>query len=653
MEPALDRLPLRMLKICQLAFDFVMAAVCFFLLLSVFFRISNPAVVGVCKERRTSNRCHGANAFWQYDGICIDAHDKTTCHVPDTWRFFFRLVVAVDQRLNSSGTIPIDSLWIRGAGPKLSWEKSTKMTKVQEGHWSLDIKYVYDSNALLCLQKSRCSLNQRALEFRVYRDEHGMDGMLGPNIYIPLPISGSNYGHPEFSPPLAFAYPWFDGKQVMKKGYWFENPLHFITHTVKGIKVTVYYPPSFQHNLFKRYPVVITFGQRDTAILLGPLLESMFIYEHSIEEAFIIVVHAMHPAPFCQFNPFTVLEADPKISGGNNVFKCRSKLDLGCAKCLTCFSPERAELCDANELRHQMERCGAQKLLCGSYGDAFLDNIENLVIPEMSVRTLGRIMVDFPKDRISIIGLDGTGLLACYAALSRPLVYKNAGCMSASFHWPFRSLEVMESREDQGIGMLLKEVVERMKIRKEFQLLHATQKYYIDVGEFDNDYMPIIQEHNYSDWVVEQLQSQLGVDKENILYYRNIRWAGNSVFILRRDGDIRLLNRIKLPLLFFLKPKGGLNATHPRSPVVKRKDYVKRSDKITPVTANRTASITSKKPEVNCRDLIRNADSKRVSVPTFLLSIGELLFSQIVMGSLLTTTQFFQQATFEVINIRP
>lgn len=604
-----------------------MRALCFFLFVFISVRLSNPAVVGVCKRGRTSNRCHGANAFWQSDGICIDAHDKTSlpkCHVPDTWKFSFRLVAAVDQRLNASGTIPINNLWIRGAGPKLSWEQSTKMTKVQEGYWSLDIKYIYDSNALLCLQESRCSLNQKALEFRVYRDEHGMDGMLGPNIYITLPISGSNYVHREFSPPIVFTYPWFDGKQVTSKKYLFENRLHFVEHTINGILVTVYYPPSFQHNLFKRYPVVITFGQGHTAKSLGPLLESMFIHERSIEEAFVIVVHVSHQAPFCQFNPFTILEADPSVSGKNYVFKCKSS-DLECPKCLTCFYPERAELCDADELRHQMERCGVGKAGCNTHGDAVLDNIENILIPEMSVRTLGRIMVDFPKDRISIIGLDGTGLLACYAALARPLVYKNAGCLSPPFHWPFRSLKIMESREHQGIGMLFKEVIERMKLRKEFQLLHTSQKYYIDVGEFDNDYMPIIQEHNYSDWVVEQLESQLGIEKENILYYRNVRWAGNSVFILRRDGDVRLLNRIKLPLLFFLKPKGGLNTTHPRSPVVKREDYAKRNDEMGSATANkRTVTITAKKPEVNCHDLLHAADLKTVSIPIFLLSIGEL-----------------------------
>jgi hypothetical protein len=580
-------------------------------------------VVGGCSKDRTSNRCNGANAFWQYDGICIDDDMASTCHVPDTWRFSFKLVAAIDQRLNTSGTIQITDLWIRGAGPKLSWKNPTKMTKVQEGHWTLDINYIYDSNALLCLKEFRCSLNQKALEFRVYRDEHGMDGMLGPNLYIPLPISDSNSGSLEFTPPLVFAYPWFDGTQVMTKIYSFDNPLHF---NDPNIQATVFYPPSFQHNLFKRYPVVITFGHKTGVKLLGPLLKSMFIHESSIDEAFIVAVDSKHPAPFCMYNVFTVLEANPTVPGENYVYKCRSS-DSACTTCLTCFHPDRAELCDAKEMRHQMKRCGVRRYHCKCLGDARLDNIENVLIPELSVRTLGRIMVDFPKDRVSIIGLDGTGLLACYAALSRPLVYKNAGCMSASFHWPFRSLEVQESRKRQGIGMLFKEVTERMKMRREFQLLHATQKYYIDVGEFDNDYMPIVDEHNYSDWVVEQLQSQLGIDEENILYYRNVQWEGNSVFILRRDGDIRLLNRIKQPLLFFLKPNGGLNDVFPRSPVIRMADYASRNDKLVPITgkSDKKTTVVSAKEQVNCRDVLRITDLKTVSVPVFLLCIGELV----------------------------
>lgn len=613
----------------------------FLVLLVSFSGLTEPAIVGRCSRDRTSNRCKGANAFWQYDGICIDDDDTAsspaTCHVPESWRLSFKLVAAVDQRLNTSGTVPIRNLWIRGAGPKLSWERSIEMTKVQEGHWATDINYIYDSNALLCLKESRCSLNQKALEFRVYRDEHGMDGMLGPNIYVPLPISGSNYGHPGFSPPLVFTYPWFDGKRVLSKVFSFKNPLHFMKYTTPFIKATVFYPPSFQHNLFKRYPVVITFGQHLDKLLI-PLLESMYSHESSIEEAFVFAVRAKHPAPFCECSPFTVLEADPSVSGYNYVYKCKSK-DKECSDCMTCFHPDRAELCDAEELKYQIERCKMLRVHCPTRADAFLDNIENILIPEMSVRTLGRVMVDFPKDRISIIGMDGVGLLACYAALSRPQVYKNAGCISAPFHWPFRSLTVKESRKEHGIGLVFNEITERMHLRKEFQVLHATQKYYIDVGEYDNDYMPIVEEHNYSDWVVEQLQSRLKIDKKNILYNRNVRWGGNSVFILRRDGDIRLLNRIKLPLLFFLKPEGGLDAAHPRSPVVRAQDYTTRNDKMVPtitVNTKKTTPIAVKNPKINCRDLLQT-DSKTVSVPMFLLSIGEFKKQQKIMMHLTTS----------------
>lgn len=584
--------------------------------------LSRPAVVGTCSKNRTSNRCTGANAFWQYDGICVDG-DTSTCHVPESWRLSFKLVAAIDQRLNASGFVPIKNLWIRGAGPGLSWEISTKMTKIRQGHWILDINYIYDSNALLCLQESRCSLNQKALEFRVYRDEHAVDGMFGPNLYVPLPVSGSNSGGLDFSPPLVLAYPWFDGNRVFKKFVYERNPLHFARWISPNVAANIYYPPSFEHNLFKRYPVVITFGKSIKNSLV-PLLESMYVHESSIEEAFIFVMSAEHPAPFCEFNPFTVLEADPSVSGENYVYRCHAHSDE-CRECMTCFHPDRAELCDAGEFSEQAERCGMNRVHCKCLADAFLDNIENILIPKMSVQTLGRIMVDFPKDRISIIGIDGTGLMACYAALSRPLVYKNAACMSAPFHWPLRSLTTKESRKKQGVGLFLDEVAERMELRKEFQVLHTTQRYYIDVGEYDNDYLPIVDEHNYSDWIVDQLKSRFKIDEANILYYKNVRWGGNSVHTLRRDGDIRLLNRIKLPLLFFLKPEGGLSADHPRTPVILKQDYTHRNKKVVPVAVHSKPTVVAaaKKPKRNCEDLLET-NSKIVSVPVFLLSIGKL-----------------------------
>lgn len=204
-------------------------------------------------------------------------------------------------------------------------------------------------------------------------------------------------------------------------------------------------------------------------------------------------------------------------------------------------------------------------------------------------------------------------------------VYKNAGCLSAPFHWPLRRLHPPESREKQGVGMVIDEMVERAELSPELKLMHASQKYYIDVGEFDNDYMPSVDEHNYSDWVVDQLSSRLHVERDNILYFRNVLGAGNSYTHHTKHTDNRMLDRLKLPLLAFLKPEGGVDGLHPRAPVVLSEDYAKRSDDLVLASEEVVSSVSSllldNIPERHCKDLLPE-EPKAVPVSTYLICIG-------------------------------
>lgn len=622
------------------------------LLVTALPHFSLPAIVGECDRRRKSNRCTGSNAFWQFDGICIEDSDGIklpTCHIPELRKFHFKLVASVVQ-LNISSALPVDKLWIRGSGPGLSWEESMEMTLVRDGYWVHSVRYEYDSNALLCMKETRCTLNQRAVEFRVHRDQHGLDDMLGPNIYVPLPVSNSISGHSKFKPPYVFTHPWFDGMRVLAKEYTFRNLQTFEPYFSSYINFTAYYPPSYQHNTLKRYPVVIVLGSSSNNFLV-PLLESMYVHEASVEEAFVFAIHNPYNAPFCEFNPFVVLDIKPDLYGGNTRYGCfdahncricsadvnsecitcasRNKTKVAnCVTCMNCFDDERVEFCDSKEFEQQAERCGFRPLHCHARGDAVLDNIEHLLLPEMSVRTMGRIMADYPRERISIVGIDGGGLLACHAAFSRPFVYKNAGCMSAPFHWPIRYLDRQESRQEQGIGMLFRELEDKMGVSPEMKLMYASQRYYIDVGEFDDVFMPVVDHYNYSDWVVEQMMSRLHVQESNILYYRNVLGGHNSPFHLHRDGDHRMLDRIRIPLTVFLKPEGGTSAIHPRTPLLRSKDYVKRSEglfdsgKGPKFTLPTSEDVSGR----SCKDFLPK-ESKTVSVNIYLLSIGKLRFT--------------------------
>ena len=380
-----------------------------FFILAVLLPVSNCAKVGRCTKLREGSKCRSTHSELELDqGVCIyDELKKPACHKPDSRRFSFKLVAAIRQLTDD--TEPIRSLWLRGSGPGLSWERAKEMKRVKDGFWALDINYIYDSNALLCLKSTQCSLNQRSLEFRVHKDDLGREDMLGPNIYIRLPISNSISGHSDFSPPNVFFYPWFDSKRVKVKSHTFSTPLYF--HRLnKYMKVSIFYPPSYYHNAWKRYPVVILFGTRAKRQIV-PLLESMYVYESNIKEAIVVSVHdqSINP-PYCDYNPFelipeTVTGNEATNYRGNYVWRCHSVRYKDCHACMTCFDPNREDSCSVEEFYAESLRCDLHPFRCFARGGSKLDILENNVLPELSLMTAGRIMIDYPKDRISIIGV--------------------------------------------------------------------------------------------------------------------------------------------------------------------------------------------------------------------------------------------------------
>ena len=574
---------------------------------------TRSAIVGRCPKNKQGS-CTAPNAHWQKDGICIQEKFKSpACHVPDTRNFSFMLVAGIATL--GERQIPSE-LWIKGSGPGLSWEKTAKMRAFKKGYWDINIQYKYDSNAILCYNQHWCSFNQRAIEFRVYSDAAGTRDMIGPNFFIRLPVSNSIVNHPDdFKPPPVFFFPSFHGERVVYKHFSFMNPLHFKTEN-QQINVTLFYPPSYLYNLHKRYPTVVVFGN-DLHNQLVPLLESMHVHEANMKEAFIIAVHHSGTPPYCAYNTFIVI--DDKSYPGNYVWNCSNSSSTPevCETCMTCYNKQRSTLCSATEFVTRVDNCNNRPVQCEGHGGAILDSIENVVLPELAFRTMSRMLANYPRERISIIGIDGGGLLACFAALSRPLVYKDAACLSAPFHWPLRYLNKKESRKRQGIGFLLNQVLERMEVRKELQVLYSTQKYYIDVDADDNKFLPIIETYNYSDWVVKQIKKKLHLNPANMLYFKYVEGTGNSYMHLYKTGDFRMMNRIKSPLLFFLKPDGGFSEEYPRTPKISGSDLI-----------DRRTSVDAKFPK-NVQDLNITCDKYHwikvptVSISTFHISIGK------------------------------
>ncbi len=537
-----------------------------FILLDLFLVFAEARIVGPCVSNVPGRRCSAPNANWQRDGVCIEQNSQTACHVPDTRHYSFNLVVRLQER----GDRTVTNLWVRGFGPQLSWERPQRMrTARRNSHiWSMTISYASDSNAILCVNSSYCSWNQKALELRIYKSElMDMDAdMKGPNIFIPLPISKSMKGATDFSEPVVRIYPWFDGTSVRAETI--TLPCHSaICKLDSRLRSTILYPPSFDFNIVKRYPLVVMFGTNETSHI-APLLEHMYTHEASIEEAVVVSIHYLDEAPFCAFNPY---DQAVSLAETSAVWKCRAEESRSdCYTCQNCWDTRRPTKCTANDFLSKSRRCLTRSPCSGSAGD-ILDLIESVLIPELQERTQNRLKLDFPKQRISVIGFNGAGLLACFAAISRPWYYANAACMSAPFQWPLGYAPRSVERNLEGIGNTMTELAATLSSEPANTALYMSQKYYIDNGEFDNFHLPVFDAHEYTQWMMQLLTSTLHLRPENFLYF-NVPNGGNN-YVHVSDGGLEVWNRIRQPLIFFLRAEGGPNKNFARIPKIDESLY--------------------------------------------------------------------------------
>jgi len=566
-------------------------------------------LIARCPHSKLGDFCTSPDSFWQKDGICFAEILKTPqCYIPNTVKLSFIVVAAIESLGDKQ--VPFQ-LWIKGSGPGLSWNTAIHMRALKRGYWDLKIEYTYDSNALLCSNQHWCFLNQKGIELRFYTGLNGTEDMLGPNFFLRLPVSNSIIHSHNFKPPQVYFFPAFYGKKVVFRHFRLTDPLHFKKEN-QIIHVTLLYPPSYEYNIHRRYPVVIVLGN-NLYHQLVPLLESMYYHESNIDEAFIVNVQHSGPPPYCAYNPLVILDDKVYENNPNNlIWSCSNSVKgkYGCIFCMTCYNPDRAFGCDTEEFASFVKKCDNKPVACHGRGGAILDSLLNIVLPELSLVTANRMLSDYPKERISIIGIDGGGLLACFAALSRPLVFKNAACLSAPFHWPLRSVTKKESRKTQGIGYLINEMVEKMKVSKELTALFTTQSYYIDVDTNDNKFLPIVDTYSYSDWVVAQLKDKLLVKAANVHYDRTVQGPGNLHLNFIEKGDFRIINRIKHPLKIFLKPAGGFNEKYSIMLQIKERDFDDHQDNLMSLYNISSANLT-----VRQRDLSVDCEKHEIKRP--------------------------------------
>ena len=594
------------------------------LLLHLLFGFAEAKTIGPCVSNVQGSRCSQPGAHWQYDGVCIKEPSKSpACHVPDTTSFKFKLVADIQQKDAES----IKTLWVCGSGPSLSWDKPKPMKKSARSisTWIIEISYASDSNALLCLNSSYCSLNQQALELRVYRDEFTNDDMKGPNIYIPLPVSNSMSGAIGFVPPRVYIHPWFDGTSVRSEVVQLSfNSYIFRADETVSITSTILYPPSFDYNVIRKYPLIVMFGTNESSHI-APSLEHMYVHEASIKEAVVVSIHYLDKAPFCRLNPFNNIMS---LTEGNTIWNCRVR-GKRCTLCQNCWDPLRPTKCSPKEFIAQANICLAKYACSGSASD-ILDFIEDTLILELQKRTQNRLQLDFPKQRMSVIGFSGAGLLACFAALSRPMYYVNAACLSAPFQWPLGHDTKIANRNNEGIGRLIQNLTNTLASEPASRGLYMSQKYYIDNGELDNFYLPLMDAHDYTQWVLQLLTKTLQLTPENILYF-NVPKAGNS-YHHHKDGGTEVFNRIRQPLTFFLKAEGGPNKKYARVSKLEDTSFAERQSEIGITEQDLDKIVLGQKInksevrviEGQCSFIRKQKPTTSVPISAFLVSICEL-----------------------------
>ncbi len=484
--------------------------------------------------------------------------------MPNSAEFKLAVVAQWRKLRKTPDSKSITTLWMRGSGPGLSWEKSTELKKTASSidTWKAELSYTSGSDSLRCLSSSHCSTNQRALEFRLYRDELASEGMLGPNFFIPLPLSHSLSGTVDFLTPTVTVKPWFDGNKITVSSY-IQTSSESVTGRMSQmiVKVSLLYPPSFEYNVRKTYQLVILFGKKEP-MLVAPLLEHLFVHDATVKEVFVVVIGYLDKAPFCNSSPF---------NPAGTLFVCKS--GVTCHDCQSCWDERRAERCDREEFIDKTNRC-LKGVKCNGHGDEILDMIELDILPEIQERAQNRLLIDFPRNRLSIIGMDGAGLLACYAALTRPTIYANAGCMSAPFNWPL--LELEKEFDPRVMASLLSRINGSIRRLPSLQMEYITQKYYVDNGDNDNFYFPSVDAHRYTEWFISRLQDDLGLRINENIVYAKIPGLSNSYYHHWYHGE-RVLHTLRYPLLYFFRAQGGPSKTYSRTLQITEESYAKRT----------------------------------------------------------------------------
>jgi hypothetical protein len=286
--------------------------------------------------------------------------------------------------------------------------------------WTADISYTVNSNGLPCVKIDHCALNQKALEFRLYQDTFGNEGMKGPNMYITLPISNSITGTISFRAPEISVYPWFYKNRITTKSFTFTTSEE-VASTKLTVSCILLYPPSFNENIRKKYSLVIMLGISKEII---PLLEYLFVFETTVDEVFVLLME--HSPQNDAEKRITLLPFNSTVE-----LRCLHENDIpGCVvNCQNCWHPNRKDPCEKQEFIDQSKRCLMRRYFSG-IGEPFMESIIEELIVKVQDYAGNRLEYDPPRQRVTLMAHTDLSVLALHTALLQPNVIGSVACFS-------------------------------------------------------------------------------------------------------------------------------------------------------------------------------------------------------------------------------
>ena len=493
--------------------------------------------------------CPSGENVWRLDSVCTDVASiirpgLRVCLSPVSRKFrvTIGIEVAPQQVSQTQG-----SLWMSGRGPALSWGTAIQVAKdpLRQNGWKVEIDYTMDSDSTQCLSTRQCTELQNALEFRLNLDKGlGPSGdMLGPNFFIPLPLSNSLQGFSGRTSAQVTVYPWFRGARRQIKQ-------HYASFKGMDAHFSILLPPSFDSSVRqKKYPLVVVLGPRASQVL-PQLIDAMY-NETLVDEAVVIFIDSWGPETQdlqCNYSPYQQ----------GVVWKCKDYTaadDGSCGKrWQTCWDSDATRLCSLRDPHtEELYKCRLISIPCRPGGELLLEFISKQLVDVVQAETNKRVMFDPPRHRVSLIGHGITGLLSCHAAVTRPDSFGNVACLSAPFYWPLDHTFSVKFGFRKALAL-------NVPLTAAQRGLHCTQKYYIDVGEYDDSHLP--QEVS---WPVRDAREMIDMMKrhymlkenENILFSVVPKASNNHYADLYMDSE-NLFRRLRIAFRHIMRPEGGL-----------------------------------------------------------------------------------------------